>query len=227
MIELLQYVCRIDRRVCMIREDFLGAFPFFRNCPDSVIKDIIAVLRPQNFPEKQPVFRVGDVCGAIAFLLSGRIRVYTMGDSGREITLYDVEKGQVCILNVACILSHQSYPALATITRDASALLMQSSEFLRLVDTYPEMREFVFSGLGSRLLSMMSLVEEVAFRKLDERLREYLVRKSENGMVLATHQKIANDLGTSREIVTRVLQDFEQRGMVRLSRNQITVVHIP
>ena len=210
----------------MHREDFLNAFPFFQSCPDAMIEDIVGSLRRQALSRQQPVFRVGDVCGAIAFVLSGRIRVYTIGDSGREITLYDVERGQVCILNVACILSNQSYPALATVTRDGDALVMQAAEFLRLVHSYPEMRNFVFSGLGSRLLSMMGLVEEVAFRKLDDRLRDYLQKRSENSAVQTTHQKIANDLGTSREIVSRVLEDFEQRGMVRLSRNQIDIVRL-
>jgi CRP/FNR family transcriptional regulator len=210
----------------MIRDDFLAGFPSFRDCHDSVLTDIVAALRPHSFSEKQQVFRVGDACGVIAFLLSGRIRVYTAGASGREITLYDVEKGEVCILNVACILSHQSYPALATVTRAGSALIMQAADFLRLVDTHSEMRSFVYSGLGGRLLSMMGLVEEVAFRRLDDRLREYLTRRTENGAVQTTHQKIANDLGTSREIVSRVLEDFEQRGMVRLSRNQIDIVKL-
>ncbi len=209
-----------------MKKDFLDLFPFFQNCPASTVADIVSAMQPHSFAHEQAVFRVGDVCGVIAFLLSGQIRVYTAGASGREITLYHVEGGQVCILNVACILSNQSYPALATVTQDGSALMMQATDFRRLVDAYPDMRNFVFSGLGNRLLNMMGLIEEIAFRKLDERLREYMMKKSENGVLQITHQKIANELGTSREIISRVLEDFEQRGMVRLSRNQISIVKL-
>lgn len=209
-----------------LKTDFLDAFPFFQNCPASMITDIVSVMRPQSFPRQQAVFRVGDACSVIAFLLSGRIRVYTTGALNREITLYDVERGQVCILNVACILSHQTYPALATVAQEGNALMMQAKDFQRLVDTYPDMRNYVFSGLGGRLLNMMGLVEEVAFRKLGERLREYMARKSENGVLQITHQKIANELGTSREIISRMLEDFEQRGMVNLSRNQIDIIKL-
>jgi len=209
-----------------LKREFLEAFPVFKNSPDVMATDIVSVMRPHSFASQQAVFRVGDTCGVIAFLLSGQIRVYTTGASSREITLYDVERGQVCILNVACILSHQSYPALATVTQEGNALMMQASDFQRLVDTYPDMRNFVFSGLGSRFLNLMSLIEEVAFRKLDERLREYVTKKAVNGALQVTHQKIANELGTSREIISRVLEDLEQRGMVKLARNQIDIVKL-
>jgi CRP/FNR family transcriptional regulator len=103
-------------------------------------------------------------------------------------------------------------------------LLIPSIAFRRLVDEHEEMRDFVFTLLSRRLSGVMELVEEVAFGRLDERLMEYLVEKSENNVLESTHQKIANDLGTSREVVSRLLKDFERKGGVRLSRNSITLL---
>lgn len=86
------------------------------------------------------------------------------------------------------------------------------------------MREFVFTLLSRRLATVMELVEEVAFGRMDERLMEYLIEKSENDLLETTHQKIANDLGTSREVVSRLLKDFERKQRLRLSRNSITLI---
>ena len=89
---------------------------------------------------------------------------------------------------------------------------------------HEELREFVFSLLSRRLSSVMELVEEVAFGRMDGRLMDYLVEKSENNRLETTHQKVANDLGTSREVVSRLLKDFERKGEVRLARNEITLL---
>lgn len=86
------------------------------------------------------------------------------------------------------------------------------------------MRDFIFTLLSQRLARVMELVEEVAFGRMDERLMEYLVKKSANNSIEVTHQKIANDLGTSREVVSWLLEDFERKRQVKLSRNSITLL---
>ncbi len=167
----------------MPNSEFLQRFPFFSSCPDSLVADILAKTRRQHFKKDQMVFLEGDACSVIAFLLSGKIRVYMLGDDGREITLYDVQEGETCILNVACILSNSLYPARAIVTNDGDGLIMTAQAFHDLVDRYAEMRSFVYSGLSGRLISMMKLVEEVAFRRLDIRLRQYMIEKAENGIL--------------------------------------------
>jgi len=172
------------------------------------------------------VFHENDTCSVLAFLLSGKIRVYMIGDDGREITLYDVLEGETCILNVACILSSNPYPARAMVIEDGDAYIITAADFRRLVDQYAEMRTFVYAGLGGRLISMMKLVEEVAFRRLDVRLRDYIGEKKQDNVLNTTHQRIANDLGTSREIISRLLEELERKGAVALSRSKIEVLSI-
>jgi CRP/FNR family transcriptional regulator len=207
------------------RSQFLDAFPVFHNSSNALISDFLASARQQSFPEDRQVYTEGDACSAIAFLISGEIRVFKIGEAGREITLYDIHRGETCILNASCILSELAYPAHAVATRGGEMLLIPAGEFRRMIAAYPEMRDFVFRILSQRLSSVMALVEEVAFGRMDERLREYLRKEAVSGQIAVTHQEIASHLGTSREVVSRILKDFEKNGVVRLSRNLIQVLH--
>ncbi len=208
----------------MTKDEFLRIFPLFRKTSDGLVDDLLATSAVSTVPAGRQIYAEGDACSAIAFLLSGDLRVYKIGQNGREITLYEIGPGETCILNASCILSGQGYPAYASAQTDARLLLVPSDTFRRLVEQHQEMRDFVFALLSRRLSGVMELVEEIAFARMDDRLREYLVEKSENGRLEATHQKIANDLGTSREVVSRLLKDLERRGQISLSRSVITLL---
>jgi CRP/FNR family transcriptional regulator len=208
----------------MTKNEFIKAFPSFRNSPEGLTQNLLAVSRRQLIPGGTQIYREGDACSAIAFVLSGEIRVYKIGQSGREITLYEIGTGETCILNASCILSGQSYPANAVTLSDTGLFLVPSAEFRRLISEHEMMREFVFTLLSRRLTGVMELVEEVAFGHMDERLMDYLVEKSADNKLETTHQKIANDLGTSREVVSRLLKDLERKGRVQLSRNAVTLL---
>lgn len=189
-----------------------------------MLKGLLTAGRRQLIPAGKQIYHEGDACSAIAFILAGDVRVYKIGQTGREITLYEIGPGETCILNASCILAGQNYPAHAVTTSDADLLLVPSAEFRRLVSDHETMREFVFTLLSRRLSGVMELVEEVAFGRMDERLAEYLVERSADNRLETTHQKIANDLGTSREVVSRLLKDLERKGKVRLSRNEIILL---
>jgi CRP/FNR family transcriptional regulator, anaerobic regulatory protein len=203
--------------------EFIEIFPAFRNNP-GLVTEILSVSHYKAFPKDTQIYSEGDFCAAIALIISGEIRVFKIGESGREITLYEIERGETCILNASCILSNMSYPAHAVTMLDAELLLVPAQEFRKLLSRYEEMRGFIFTLLSQRLTSVMTLVEEVAFGRMDLRLFEYIEEKSEAGKLNSTHQKIANDLGTSREVVSRLLKDFERHGKIILSRNLIQIV---
>jgi CRP/FNR family transcriptional regulator len=208
----------------MKTQEFIQAFPVFKGSPEALVQDLLSAGRRQLVPAGKQIYSEGDSCTAIAFVISGNIRVYKIGQSGREITLYEIGPGETCILNASCILAGQGYPAHAATVEDTDLLLIPSSEFRRMVSGHEQMREFVFTLLSRRLSGVMELVEEVAFGRMDERLVEYLVERSAVGRLDTTHQSIANDLGTSREVVSRLLKDLERKGRVRLARNEITLL---
>jgi CRP/FNR family transcriptional regulator len=165
----------------------------------------------------------GDQCQDFVLMLSGEKRIYKVGGSAREITLYEIGSGDICVLNASCILSNTKLPANAATTSETEVLLLPAQHFLDMIARYEELRAFVHSRINEGMTSIMTLVSEIAFGKMDERLINYLIEKSEDGTLRSTHQKIAHDLGTSREVVSRLLKDFERHGMVLLSRNFIQI----
>ncbi len=208
----------------MTKNEFIKIFPAFSRSDQSLVTALLESGQAKTIPGSAQVYREGDACGSIAFILSGAIRVYKIGQTGKEITLYEIGPGETCILNASCILSGKTYPAHAATLAETTVHLVPSDLFRRLVNEHVPMRDFVFTLLSQRLAGVMELVEEVAFGRMDERLMDYLVEKAEDNRLESTHQTVANDLGTSREVVSRLLKDFERKGQVRLSRNSITLL---
>jgi CRP/FNR family transcriptional regulator, anaerobic regulatory protein len=205
-------------------QEFLETFPDFQKMPERVVEKILSAARRMSVPSGHYVYSEGDFCQMFTFLISGEVRVFKMAETGREITLYELGPGDTCIINASCILSGIPTPAFAVTQSECDALLLPALEFMRLTREHEELREYIFKVLGQNLSNVMALVEEVAFKHIDERLVEYLEEKSEDGKLSATHQKIAADLGTSREVISRLLKDLEKKGRVSLSRNLIRLL---
>jgi CRP/FNR family transcriptional regulator len=203
------------------KERFFELFPLFGKNSPEMGSDIFAASKVVDFPAGKQLYTEGDACAGISFLLEGEVRVYKISTGGREITLYEIGPGETCILNASCLISNISYPANAVSLSPGRILLLPSDEFMRLVEKHGQMRGLVLSVLAKRLTDVMTLVEEVAFQRMDERLMDYLIEKSEDGLLRVTHQKIASDLGTSREVISRLLKEFERQGELSLSRNMI------
>jgi CRP/FNR family transcriptional regulator len=178
-----------------------------------------------RIPEGHDVFVEGDQVDAIALLISGVVRVYKIGETGREITLYRFGNGESCILTANAILSQQNFPAVATVEKAAEAVMIPADAFRDWVRRYNLWREFVFELLSQRLASVMAIVEEVAFRRMDARLAAFLVdRTRTSSLIHITHQQIAAELGTSREVISRILEDFSSQGLLRSGRGVIEVL---
>jgi CRP/FNR family transcriptional regulator len=198
-------------------------FSFLRN--DSALERELLDHAPlREVPVGVTLFREGDRCERIAFILEGEIRVYKAGPTGREITLYEIGPGDICILNASSILSDLRYPANAVTSDRTEMLLLPAAIFRRMVERHTAMQRFVYRMLSQRLTAMMSLIEEIVFNRVDQRLFDYLLEKSENGVLARTHLAIANDLGTSREVVSRLLKDLHGKGVVRLARSHIEIL---
>jgi CRP/FNR family transcriptional regulator len=119
-----------------------------------------------------------------------------------------------------------AYPANAVTVSPCDLLLLPAADFRRMMGEHEAIRYFVFTLLSQRLTEVMTLVEEVAFGRMDERLMEYLVERSSEGVLETTHQRIANDLGTAREVVSRILKDLERRGKISATRHQINLLSL-
>ena len=205
------------------KDEVHRAFPFFKNYPDT-LTDLYHYVYSKTLPTNSTLYTEGDVCTHIGFLLSGEIRIFKTGGSGREITLYEIGTGDTCILTASCILAQSRYPAEARTSESTKLLLLPADRFKHLFETHPAMQLFIHTLFAQRLTTLMSLVEEIVFHRMDQRLHEYLIERSADNLIQRTHQRIANDLGTSREVVSRLLQDFQRQGVVHCRRNQIELL---
>lgn len=171
----------------------------------------------QMFGERQP-------CSGFPLVLSGRIRVAQRYPNGREMQLYRVSPGESCVLSSSCLLGRTQYPANGIAETDVELAVIPPDDFRALVAEDASFREYVFSLFGERLASLLALVEAVTYQKLDQRLAALLVlRAKDSPTIHATHQALADELGSVREIVTRMLRSFEDRGYVELGRERIRV----
>jgi len=178
-----------------------------------------------HIPEGRDVFIEGDHVDAIALLISGVVRVYKIGETGREITLYRFGNGESCILTANAILSQKNFPAIATVEKEAEAVMIPADSFRDWVRRYDLWREFVFDLLSQRLSSVMAIIEEIAFHRMDTRLAALLIERSlRSDLIQITHHEIAAELGSSREVISRILEDFSAQGMLEVSRGSIRIL---
>jgi len=208
------------------KREVLSRIPFLSLAPSDLKGALIEAASVVHLEAGEYFLREGDSCAHFAIVVSGKIRVFKLGENGHEITLYHVGAGEACPLNVSCILSDRPVPAMAQVEEDVEAVVFPAATFRRWMAEHESLRSFVFQMFASRLTEVMSLVEEVAFRRMDQRLARRLTELflREDGperSVETTHADIAADLGTAREVVSRLLKEFERLGAIRLSRGRI------
>jgi len=167
------------------------------------------------------LFRDGDRCQGYVFVMHGSIRVQKMDPEGREIVLYRVEDGQTCMLTTSCLLAGRSYPA-EGITEEATELVLLPAERFDALLADPDFRRFALAMISDRIAELMALIEDVAFGRMDVRLARRLLELDDGTHSLQlTHQQLATELGTAREVISRILKDFERRGSVALKRGRV------
>jgi CRP/FNR family transcriptional regulator len=199
--------------------------------------DVLRSAERRTISKGTVLYEQGTPCPLVPFILAGTVRVYKVGESGREITLYRVEAGQTCVLSCSCALSdvEGKLPAIAVAETDVSMLAVPSYQFRRLLKAHPALLQMINSVFTERLSEMMMVVEEVAFQRVDLRLAEWLLRATEPSAgasgasrerpaadhVSLTHAQLAVELGSAREVISRILKDFERRGFVHLGRGRV------
>ena len=167
------------------------------------------------------VFRPGDPCRGLPLVLDGSIRVQMTGCSGHEIVLYRIGDADVCTLSIGCLMAGRGYRAEAIVETPSTAVALPKPVFDELIGRCPVFRRQIMNAYGERLDRLMMLVEEVAFGRMDTRLAEWLNTREGPARLRLTHQDIAVELGTAREVVSRLLKEFERRGWVRLGRGVV------
>ena len=205
--------------------EWAHAIPALGEIKDTIGLRVLAAAKPVTLPVGMTVFRTGDRCQDYLLVLDGSIRVQKLSESGREIVLYRVEAGESCVLTTSCLLAAERAAAEAIAETEVHGVAIPVDRFREGLAHSEGFRRFVFAAYARRLSDLIGLVEQVAFLRVDVRLARHLLGHTDAQQRLrVTHQDLAVELGTAREVVSRQLKEFERRGWVRLRRGEIAVL---
>jgi CRP/FNR family transcriptional regulator len=204
--------------------DWLALFPDLAGLSPRDRADLLARSAVTALPAGTTLFGPGQAPRNYLLLLSGSIRVQQVAETGREIVLYRVVAGQSCALTTACLLSYEDYLAEGIAETDIRAVIVPRPVFDDLIARSAEFRRFVFRAFSTRVTDLCRIIEEVAFSRLDIRLAQKLLTLADTeGTVRATQQQMAAELGTAREVVNRLVAEFQRRGWIEAARGAIRI----
>lgn len=195
----------------------------------SLLDEMFEVGRFLEFEEGQSILHPGDEISQIPFIIEGAVKIVRENEEGEEILLYYIESGDTCAMTLQCCMRKSNSEIKAVTLEKTAVLSLPHDAMERWMDKYPSWRNFILESYHSRLREMMETIDSLTFKKLDERLEEYLKDQAKIYGSLElnnTHQQIAEDLHSSRVVISRLLKRMENDGQIELHRNRITLKSI-
>ncbi|SEN18118.1 cyclic nucleotide-binding protein [Loktanella fryxellensis] len=206
-------------------DDWITRFPGLAALSPDVRDVLVGQSAIVEVPKGTRIFGPGQSPEHLLLLLDGAVRVHQTSEQGREIVLYRVNAGESCVLTTACMLAYEDYSAEGHADTDVRAVAIPRVVFDDLVSRSVPFRNFVFAAYAQRITDLFHVIEEIAFQRLDIRLAQRLLTLAGDGDAVAiTHQDLAVELGTAREVISRQLAEFQRRGWVAQSRGRVTLL---
>lgn len=196
---------------------------------EELLNEICSVANYRFIPAEESIMNLGDTIQYMPLLLKGAIKVLRVDAQGNEVFLYHLERGDTCAMSLTCCMGNKKSEIIALAEEDSELLLIPVHYMNEWLCKYNTWKGFIFDSYNSRLEEMLSVIDSLAFMKMDERLHKYLRDKS---MVLGkmeieiTHQQIAQELNSSREVISRLLKKMEQKNLIRLARNKVRLLEL-
>ena len=199
-------------------------FPGLSDAGDAALKKLMQAARIVELPSEKTIFQPGSACGHYYLLLEGSIRVLVLTTSGREVLLYRVQRGEGCVITTSCLLGDESYNVYGITDGPIKAFSSPSHLFHETLRNSERFRAFVFRGFAQRLALVLGRLADLVEGNIDQMLADALITLALNGRVNVTHQALADQIGTAREVVSRHLKRFESQGWLHLSRGCISLL---
>jgi CRP/FNR family transcriptional regulator len=204
---------------------WLNAFPELAQLEPDAQSELLGATKFNRLRQGDIAYHQGQTCHNYVMCIEGQTRIFKTSESGREIMLYQVGPGETCVLTTSCLIAGNPFPAESTAQADVLLAALPANVFHRLMISSPKFRHYVLGNYGDLLSSLIMLVDEVAFASLDLRLaRRLLAEADKQDVVSKTHQQLALDLGSVREVISRYLSEWERLGWVRSARGSIEVL---
>lgn len=208
--------------------DWTDQFPPLKRLSADALSRLVQAGTIVEMPEGSRIFGPGQAPKSFMLLLEGTIRVQQVTENGREIVLYRVHAGESCALTTACLMGYEEYQAEGIAETNIRAVAIQRALFDDLIASSKEFRQFVFTAFSRRVTNLFRVIEDVVFGRIDARLAQRLLDLADKaGHVDATHQQLANELGSAREVISRQLTEFQRRGWISAQRGSIALADRP
>lgn len=189
-------------------------------------RELVARSRVMRVPAGTVIFSAGQEAANLLFVLSGTVRVSQMSETGREVVLYRVEPGDSCVMTAACLMGDEPYAAEGVAETDVEAVAIPRAVFDDMAARSSAFRSFIFGSYARRMMDLFHVIDDVAFGRVDIRLAQRLLALARGAAELhITHQQLAAELGTAREVVSRQLQEFQRRGWISQARGVIGLIN--
>lgn len=198
-------------------------FDFFEKLSQEEQEYLLKNSKYIELPKDFTLFYQGDICNEILILKEGTVALMMYGSINELIPLYEIQKGEQCIINISSTLSNTTTIATAQTKTAIKGWLIPSNIVKELMIKSPTYQEYIFSLFSIKFSALTTLIEDIKFKKLDTRILEFLKIKNQK-IIPITHEELANDLGTSRVVISRVLKDLENKNLIKLHRKKIELL---
>ena len=208
-------------------QQLLDQYPMLAHHADEPCRRMLNEVQMVDIPSGATMFHESDPCSNFMWLLEGSVRVFKNSEEGREVTLYRVSPGELCLLSLNSLLSGKGYPASAVSESSIRGLVISATQFNQSLDVSQGFRSYVMLSLAERMSDMISLVSDITFRRLELRLACMLGQRFERSSgqpLIITHAELAQELGSTREVISRILKEFERQECISLARGEIHLV---
>lgn len=201
-------------------------FPFWRHLSTEQQQTLEQALDKKEYVKNTGLLR-NDSCIGLFYVLSGQLRTYIVSEEGKEITLYRLVEGDTCMLGAKCMIRNISFSIHIDAEEDSSIILVPTKVFEKLGEENLYVKDYTMELMAARFSEVMWVLEQRVFTNMGKRLRDTLLDRaslSKDGDINATHEQLANDLGSAREVITRLLRQFQSDGLIKLFRNKIEIL---
>ncbi len=221
-----QAVCNVNDSVLLHRTSLVDKYPYLSKIDDPVWDQVISDARVMNIPRNTEIYNVSSRCENFVLLLEGSVRVYYPAPDGREITMYRITPGDLCVLSLTSMLNNRNYTVVAKTESDVTAMAITETQFREVMDQSEKFRDYVMTTLSERLCDLICLVQDTVFQNLHVRIAcvlDKMFRRTNSVHINTTHQSLAHEIGTTREVISRILKEFEKENYIKISRGTIEI----
>ncbi len=207
--------------------DWIAHFKELEHLPAEMRTSLLRDSRQLTFPAGARLFGPGRPAEHLLLLLSGRVKVSQISESGREVVLYRVGAGESCVLTSACMLAYDDLVTEGVAETQVQAIGIPRRVFDDMIAESPDFRGFIMRAWSRRVTDLLSLIDDIAFQRIDLRLATRLLAMANGDVVQATHQQLAAELGSAREVISRALSEFQRRGWIEQARGEVRLIDRP